>query len=34
MDACMKVSEQCVIAAFKGNQVLGMITRNINYKKD
>ena len=33
MDACKKVSEQCVIAAFKGNQVIGMIRKNINYKK-
>ena len=29
MNANMKVSEQCRIAAFKGNQVLGMIRRNI-----
>ena len=28
----MKVSEQCRIAASKGNQVLGMIRRNITYK--
>ena len=27
----MKVSEQCRIAASKGNQVLGMIQRNITY---
>ena len=32
MDANMKVSEQCRIAASKGNQVLGMIRRNITYK--
>ena len=29
MNANMKVSEQCIIAASKGNQVLGMIRRNI-----
>ena len=29
MNANMKVSEQCRIAASKGNQVLGMILRNI-----
>ena len=29
MNANMKVSEQCRIAAFNGNQVLGMIRRNI-----
>ena len=28
----MKVSEHCRIAASKGNQVLGMIRRNITYK--
>ena len=27
------VSEQCRIAASKGNQVLGMIRRNITYKE-
>ena len=32
MDANMKVSEQCGIAASKANQVLGMIRRNITYK--
>ena len=32
MNANMKVSEQCSIAASKGNQVLGMIRRNISYK--
>ena len=32
MNANMKVSEQCRIAATKGNQVLGMIRRNITYK--
>ena len=33
MNANMKVSEQCRIAASKGNQVLGMIWRNITYKE-
>ena len=28
----MKVSEQCGIAAAKGNQILGLIRRNITYK--
>ena len=32
MNANMNVSEQCRIAASKGNQVLGMIRRNISYK--
>ena len=32
MNANMKVSEQCRIATSKGNQVLGMIRRNISYK--
>ena len=27
----MKVSEQCRITASKGNQVIGMIRRNITY---
>ena len=31
-NANMKISEQCTIAASKGNQVLGMIRRNITYK--
>ncbi len=31
MNYNMKVSEQCRIAASKGNQVLGMIRRNITY---
>ena len=31
MNANMKVSEQCRIAASKGNQFLGMIRRNITY---
>ena len=30
--ANMNVSEQCRIAASKGNQVFGMIGRNITYK--
>ena len=33
MNASMKVSEQCRIAPSKGNQVLGMIRRNITYKE-
>ena len=33
MNANMKVSEQCRIAASKGNQVLGMIRRNITYNE-
>ena len=33
MNANMKVSEQCRIAASKGNQVVGMIRRNITYKE-
>ena len=33
MNANMKVSEQCRIAASKGNQVIGMIRRNISYKE-
>ena len=32
MNANIKVSEQCRIAASKANQVLGMIRRNITYK--
>ena len=32
MNANMKVSEQCRIAASKGNQVLGMIRRNVTDK--
>ena len=34
MNANMKVSEQCTIAASKGNQVIGMIRRNITYKEN
>ena len=33
MTANLKVSEHCRIAASKGNQVLGMIRRNITYKE-
>ena len=33
MKANMKVSEQCRIAASKGNQVIGVILRNITYKE-
>ena len=33
MNSNMKVSEQCRIAASKGNQVLGMIRRNITSKE-
>ena len=34
MNANMKVSEQCrIAAASKGNQILGMIRRNITYKE-
>ena len=29
----MKVSEQCGIAASKGNQILGLIRRDITYKE-
>ena len=34
MNANMKVSEQCIIAAYMGNQFLGMIRRNITYKEN
>ena len=34
MNANMKFSDQCRIAASKGNQVLGMIRRNITYKEN
>ena len=30
----MKVSEQCRIAAAKGNQIIGLISRNIVYKEN
>ena len=33
ISADMKVSEQCGIAAAKGNQILGLIRRNIAYKE-
>ena len=33
MNANMKESEQCRIAASKGNQILGMIRRNITYEE-
>ena len=33
MNTDMKVSEQCRVAASKGNQVLGMIRRNVTYKE-
>ena len=33
MNANMIVSEQCIIAASKGNQILGMIRRNLTYKE-
>ena len=33
ISADMKVSEQCGIAAAKGNQILGLIRRNIVYNK-
>ena len=34
ISAYMKVSEQCVIAAAKGNQILGFIRRNIVHTKN
>ena len=34
MNANIKVSEQCRIAASKGNQVIAMIRRNIPYKEN
>ena len=34
MNANMNVSEQCRTAASKGNQVLGMIRRNITHKEN
>ena len=33
ISADMKVSEQCGIAASKGNKILGLIRRNITYKE-
>ena len=32
ISADMKVSEQCGIAASKGNQIIGLIRRNTTYK--
>ena len=29
----MKISEQCGIAASKGNKIIGLIRRNITYKE-
>ena len=34
MNANMKVSDHCRIAASKANQILGMIRRNITYKEN
>ena len=33
ISADMKVSEQCGIATSKGNQIIGLIRRNITYKE-
>ena len=33
ISADMKVSEQCGITASKGNQIIGLFTRNITYKE-
>ena len=33
INADMKVLEQCLLAASKGNQILGLIRRNITYKE-
>ena len=33
ISADVKVSEQCAMAASKGNQMLGLIRRNITYKE-
>ena len=33
ISADVKVSEQCGIAASKGNKILGLIRRNITYKE-
>ena len=32
ISADMKLSEQCGVVASKGNQILGLIRRNITYK--
>ena len=34
ISADIKISEQCAVAAAKGNQILGVIRRNIVYKKN
>ena len=34
INANMEVSEQCSIASSKGNQIIGMIPRNITYKEN
>ena len=34
INADMKVSEQCGIAASKGNQIVGLIKKNITYMED
>ena len=34
ISADMKVSEQCGIAVSKGNQILGLIRRNVTYKEE
>ena len=34
INANMKVSDQCRIAASKGNPILGMIRRNITYREN
>ena len=34
INANMNVSEQCRIAASQGNQILGMIRRNITHKQN
>ena len=33
ISANMKVSEQCCIAAYKGNNIIGLFKGNITYKK-
>ena len=33
ISAGMKVSEQCAIAASKGNQIIGLIRKTITYKE-
>ena len=34
VSADIKISKQCSIAASKGNQILGLIWRNITYKEN